>query len=294
VFGEFLYLHPTGVDMAHAQQQNGLGGAGTVPFGRVGTVDPHHEPGVRFGFTYALDCCSSFRTFATWLQTDAVDRVVPPGIPSGAVGSLVHHPGAALTASVGPVDAAYDFELRMVEVNYRRLWCASDQGWLNYFVGAKYGQLEQEFQQTGVFGGGLGGAIDTTSEIDFDGGGLTMGLDFEVLWRHGFSLYGRGSVSAMVGEFRSDYSMFNSTAAIQLALAQWEDDRFVSMLEYELGLAWVDKCEHVRISAGYTAMFWFNAVTTPSFIDAVQADNYTDVSGTIAFDGLVGRIEFMW
>ena len=35
IWGEALWIHPTGVDMAHAQQQDGLGGAGTVPFGNI-------------------------------------------------------------------------------------------------------------------------------------------------------------------------------------------------------------------------------------------------------------------
>jgi hypothetical protein len=39
---------------------------------------------------------------------------------------------------------------------------------------------------------------------------------------------------------------------------------------------------------------WMNAVTTPEFIDAVQADNYTDVEDTITFDGVVTRVEVLW
>jgi len=39
---------------------------------------------------------------------------------------------------------------------------------------------------------------------------------------------------------------------------------------------------------------WFNIVSTPVFVDAVQADNYVDVDDTISFDGLVGRAEVRW
>jgi hypothetical protein len=295
VFGEFLFLHPTGVNMAHAQQQNGLGGAGTVPFGRIGTVDPHYEPGARVGFDWALDGCSSIMASFTWLEANAIDVVTPPAIPTGAVGSLVHHPGTVLTASVGPVVAGYDLKFGLADIAYRRLWSGSNCGWVNYFVGARYGNLEQQFQQQGIFGGGLGGPILTQTDIDFDGAGLLIGSDFERRFGcHGFSVYGKAAASAIFGEFRSDYAMVNTATNVQLAIASWEDDRVVPTLEYELGLAWTGFCEHLRLSVGYSAMYFFNTVTTPAFVHAVQEDTYVNVDGTIALDGLVGRVQYMW
>ncbi|MGI9458275.1 MAG: hypothetical protein ACR2NU_17065, partial [Aeoliella sp.] len=57
LYGTFLYLHPVGADMHHAQQQNGTGGAGTTPFGEIGVADPHAEQGIRVGGTLALGAC---------------------------------------------------------------------------------------------------------------------------------------------------------------------------------------------------------------------------------------------
>jgi hypothetical protein len=95
----------------------------------------------------------------------------------------------------------------------------------------------------------------------------------------------------MVGQFSSDYSMNNTTSGIALAQANWKDDRFVTLLDMELGVAWTSYSGLWRISTGYTAAFWFNAITTGEFVDAVQASNYTNVDDTIAFDGAVTRIE---
>jgi hypothetical protein len=295
VWGEFLYLHATGADMAHAQQQNGLGGFGTTPFGRIGTADPDYEPGFRVGANWALDRCSSIAASYTFYESAAVDSVVPPNIPGGggSVGSLVHHPGAAITGSAGPVNATYDIDFQLFDVEYRRLLYGCNRHWLNYSFGARYGHLSQDFRQTGLFSGGLGGTIDTSTQIDFDGGGLKFGLDGErIIGCHGFSLYGRTSVSPIVGEFRSEYTMRNTTGNVLLANARWNDDRFITTLDYELGVAWTGPCRHWRFSAGYMAAFWFNAVTTPTFVDAVQADNYVDADGTISFDGLTARAEF--
>ena len=65
----------------------------------------------------------------------------------------------------------------------------------------------------------------------------------------------------------------------------------MTILDYEVGLAWTSCSQKWRISSGYTAAFWFNTVTTPVFINAVKADNYVDIGDTLAFDGLTARIE---
>ena len=88
--------------------------------------------------------------------------------------------------------------------------------------------------------------------------------------------------------------MFNDTTDQTLAQSIWSDDRIVPMLEYELGVMWTGPQNHCRIALGYMASYWFNIVSTPVWVDAVQADNYVNVSDTIAFDGAVGRVEFRW
>ncbi|MBN1854124.1 MAG: hypothetical protein JW829_15460 [Pirellulales bacterium] len=297
VFGEFLYLHPTGVDMVHAQQQNGIGGAGTVPFGEVGAIDPGYEPGLRGGINYALDPCSSIMLSFAYFESNAIHEVLPALIPGGggAVGSLVHHPAAAITASSGPVTATYDIDYQLADVEYRTLISNCADYWINCSIGARLGHLEQDFFQTGVFSGGSAGVIQTRTGIEFDGGGLKFGGDGEyIVGCRGFSIYGKASVSPIVGQFSSRYTMNNASTAVLLADAFWKDDRFVTMLDYEVGIAWTSYNECWRFSAGYMASFWYNAVTTPEFVDAVQADNYVDLGDTISFDGLTARVEARW
>ena len=71
--------------------------------------------------------------------------------------------------------------------------------------------------------------------------------------------------------------MRNDTTDVQLAQANWNDDRFMTLLDYEVGFAWTGPQRRWRFATGYTASFWYNAVTTPEFIGAVQTSNYTDV-----------------
>jgi hypothetical protein len=297
VFGDVLWLQPTGVDMAHAQQQDGIGGAGTVPFGTIGVVDPGYDIGFRVGGELQFDPCAAIFLQYAFFDESAENTLEPPVIPGGggAVGSLVHHPGAAVTGSVGPVTGEYDIEFQLGDAAYRQYLIIDNCRKVSVFGGGRFGHLEQDFLQTGVFAGGQGGQIDTSTNIDFTGGGPMAGIDAERrIDQSGFSVYGRALVAALTGNFDSTYRMFNSTTGTLLAQADWEEDRIVPMLDYELGIAWTGPQGHLRLAVGYMASHWFNAVTTPVFVDAVQADNYTDVSDTVSFDGLVGHVEFRW
>jgi hypothetical protein len=62
-------------------------------------------------------------------------------------------------------------------------------------------------------------------------------------------------------------------------------------VDFELGLAWTSCNQKWRLSAGYLAQFWFNTLTTPEFVNAVQTNNYTDRGDTLSFDGATARIE---
>jgi hypothetical protein len=297
IFGEFLFLHPTGGDIAHAQQQDGTGGAGTVPFGTIGVTDLHYEPGARVGGDWAMSNCTSIAATYTWFESNASSRVEAPVIPGGggAVGSLVQHPGAALTASAGPVDARTVLDFQLADAEYRALLLNDKCFWLIGNVGLRWGHLEQEFGQTGIFSGSQGGNIVTQSDVDFDGGGPKFGIDGgRTIGKRGFSIYARAGVSPLAGQFRSRYSMTNTTTDITLARADWNDDRLMTLLDYEVGIAWSGPQRKWRFATGYTASYWYNAVTNSDYIGAVQTGHYGDLSDTISFDGLTARIERMW
>jgi hypothetical protein len=203
----------------------------------------------------------------------------------------VHHPGAAITASAGPVLATYEIDFQTADMLYRSALSSGPCHSVNYLIGVQYGDLEQTFGQTGVFSGGQQGAIDTTTSIDFDGGGLKAGVDMDRRLHGGFSAYGRLTGAVMSGEFNSRYNMHNASTDTLLAHSHWKDNRVISQVEYEIGFGWTCPSEHWRISTGYMFSHWLNVVTTDAFIDAVQADNYTDVDDSLSFDGFVTRLE---
>ncbi len=296
VFGEFLLLRPTDGDVAHAQQQNGIGGAGTVPFGTIGTADIEYAPGFRVGGGWCVGPCSAITASYTWFESSDASALSVPNIAGGggAIGSLVHHPGAGLTASTGPVAATYDIDFQLADVMFRdvlltRGWCE-----LNYSVGGQYGNIEQDFTQNGAFGGGGAGAKETRTNVEFHGGGIKAGLDGERFLARGLRVYGKLNGSLMSGRFNTSYRMQNMSTTADLAIADWKDNRAISLVECELGLAKVCCDDRVRVSAGYLFQQWGNMVTTSDFIQGVQNNNYTDLSDSLRFDGLTVRAEARW
>ena len=147
VWGEALWIHPTGVDMAYAQQQNGLGGAGTVPFGSIGVVDPEYDLGFRVGAQVRFAPKEAIFGQYTWFESSTDSSLTAPVIPGGggAVGSLVHHPGAALTASAGPITATYDIDFTLADLAYRYYVACTRTGEVSVFAGGRYGTLDQRF-----------------------------------------------------------------------------------------------------------------------------------------------------
>lgn len=296
VFGEFLYLSMTDGDVAHAQQQNGIGGAGTVPFGEIGVVGGDYEPAFRVGVGKQLDCLSSISMSYTHFESDSIDSVAPPTIVGGggAVGSLVHHPNASLTASVGPVNASYRVDFQLADLIFRDVWKSGAHYELRYLLGGQYGHLDQWFGQLGTYSGGSAGAIATQTDIEFDGGGLKAGLEGERHLGKGLFVYGRATVAAMTGRFNTSYSMVNQSTVETLAHATWKDDRVITQIEYELGIVMTTSNEKVRLSTGYVGSHWGNVIDTDDFIGAVQAGSYENVGDTIGFSGLASRIELRW
>lgn len=290
-FAEFLYLHPSGVDMAHAIQQNGTGGAGTVPAGRVGVTDLDYEPGFRAGFAVALDNCSSISAAYAQLRSHTEDTLAAPSGVGGVVRSLVLHPGsvnAASTSSLVRADSDIDFEI--LDLEYSRLFSGGNNHAVNYILGVRWAELDQDFAQIGSFSPPAG-TIQTATNIEFDGIGLRLGFDGRRRVRPQWSIYGKGFVDVLFGEFRSDYRQTNLTTSVVQAASNWNDDRCVPILEYEVGLSWSSPCDCVRLSIGYYTAFWFNAITTPQYVQAVQNADFVNLGDTLAFDGLVARAE---
>jgi hypothetical protein len=96
----------------------------------------------------------------------------------------------------------------------------------------------------------------------------------------------------MFGDFKSNYQQLNTTTTIVQATSNWQDNRVVPILEYEVGFHWTSFSGRWQASAGYYSAFWFNTVSTGDFVRAVQTSDFLNLGQTIAFNGLVTRLEY--
>ena len=301
-FAEALYLRPTGIDMAHAIQSTTAGipqpvTPGAVPDGAVGVLNPVYTPGFRVGGWMALDSCSSIGTSWAKFQSHCENTVVQPtgpGQPNNTnVTSLVIHPNTpAFAPNASRATAGYDVDFQLIDIDYRRLLSGGFRHALNYNVGLRYGNLLQTFQQVAEFNQATG-TIQTNTNIRFEGVGLKTGLDgMRQIGNSRLSFYGKSFISVLFGEVNASYSQVNTLTGAQQAFSRWADVRPVPILEYELGLNWISRCGNWRISSGYYTAFWFNAVTTGQYVQAVQTSNFVNVGQTVSFNGLVTRLEY--
>lgn len=290
IFGEYLYLDAKGTDVSYAQPRDGLDPATSVPVGATGVVLPSYHSGYRVGFSAALGACSSVvGTFTSYASRASND--ISTDVPNSLF-SLVAHPSTNTAASNSLVaNAKYDIDFRLADVDYRAVIAGGPRWVLNYNVGARYGHLDQDLLAQQPIAPGI---TSVNTNIDFDGGGPRIGLDGERhALRRGVFVYGRAFASFLAGRFTADYTQFNTFALTQAATS-WRNDRIVPVLEYEAGIGWASRRGGLRLSAGYYVAAWYNTVTTPEWIQAVQNSNFTNVGNNITFDGLVTKAELRW
>lgn len=292
VFGEYLLLYPTGIDLVDAARQNGVG-AGAVPNGAAGVLNPESNGGFRAGVGFSLTPMSSLYGAYTFLETDDANTTTPtPGGGANTVRSLVLFPSTAAAAlGTAQLDSVYDVNFQLADVAFKTRLAGTSRDYLNMHVGGRYGHLDQDFSQTGTYG--VVGTVNVDTEIDFDGGGVLLGLDTRVgIGRHGFGLYGDLFFSSLFGEFTSDYTQTNITAAAIEAQSSFTDNRVLPILQGQLGVDWVSANGGCMFRVGHMSSYWFNAVTTGEFIEGVQGTNFLDVNDSIAFQGLAAMVEF--
>jgi hypothetical protein len=281
--------------LEYAVPINGAITPSTVPVqvGRTASLNPQVEPGFRVGGGFDFDCFSNISASFTHYECN-VDDSISAEAPI-VVRSMVMHPSTLDAASDWLSAAAHEsIRFSFADIDYRHEFYAGERSTLTYLVGVRYANLKQDF--TSTFTSLSTAEVD--SNVDFDGGGFRLGLEgVRYSAARNIFVYGKTAVSLLGGEFRADYLQSNANVPV-VAETNWTEARLVSILECEVGLGWASQSGHVRISAGYMVNGWLNAVKTPEYIAAVQANQYhgpDKIDGNaLVFDGLVSRLEFRW
>ena len=290
LYADFLYLQPRNASVPFAVPQNGIGFAGSAPNGPAGSVIPVYRPGFRVGGSVLVGPASRLTGSYTWYESHTGANL--SATPGGVLNPLTMFPGtfnAGFTAE--RASAAHDLDFQLADGNYEALFINSDRRWIGLMAGAVYGQLRQDFWANYPFNP-PNGATRVESHVDFHGAGIQLGLEGEQrVWRnHGFCVYGRGMSRFLCGQFRSSYVQKNEFNGVE-ATTSIKDARIVPLLDLELGVSWISPKAGLRLYGGYMLNSWFNSVSTPAWIGAVQNSTFLPGSRSITFDGLVARAQ---
>ncbi|MCA9216818.1 MAG: hypothetical protein KDB27_27300 [Planctomycetales bacterium] len=290
IFSEFLYLRPRNADIAYAVPIDGpitqAPANNPIQVGRIAVVDPDYETGYAAGINLALNPLSSINVRFSSIDFQTSDQISTTA--PNVIRSIVSHPSSQSTQTdFLSASASLGIDYDNIDLTFRHLFVGGDVFAVNYFLGARYSQLDQHFNSMFVDNE----TEQVTTDVDFEGVGLRLGFEAE---RHScFSrlrYYTRGAANFLAGRFRADYFQ-GTTFDPTIVDTYWEAGRVVPSLDLEIGVGWRSESDRFRMSVGYRVDAWFNMVTNEDFVYAVQQNNYLGMEDTISFDGLVAQAE---
>lgn len=291
VYGSVLYLRPRNADVAYAVPIDGpivqAPANNPIQIGQVGVLDPDYEMGFMAGTNLAINCMTSIFGELTMFDSSTSDTIgtAAPDV----LRSIVSHPSSTSAATdFLSATSHLDINFDTVDVGIRHLFVGGQYFAVNYLAGARYSRLEQQFNAMFVDNG----TEEVSTEIDFDGAGLRLGLEAErQSCRTRLRIYTRSSASFLAGRFRARYFQGQSFDP-SVVDTNWEAGRVVPVLDLELGAGWSSPGGRLRLSGGYMVSAWFNTVKTEEFIHAVQQNHFLDLGDTLTFDGLRASAEW--
>lgn len=290
VHASILYLRPRNADVAYGVPIDGpivnAPANNPIQVGRVGVVDFDYETGFDVGFNLAVNAMTSVYANLLMFDSSATDSISTTA--PDVIRSIVSHPSSTSAATDYLSGSAnLDLDLDVVDVGLRHLFVGGRVYALNWFAGARYARLNQQFGANFIDNG----TEDVVTDIDFDGAGVRLGLEAErQSCRSRLRVYSKASSSFLAGKFSASYFQGQSFDP-SVVDTNWEAGRIVPVLDLEAGAGWTSKSGRLRLGVGYMVSAWFNTVQTEEFIQSVQQNSFIDLGSTLTFDGLRGTAE---
>ncbi len=292
VFGEFMFLRARNADINYATPFDGPIVPGTPPVqaGRQGILDPDFAPAFRVGFYIPVDDDTQIQVAYSRYENTTNDAIAI-NAPDVITSTLVHPGSAAANTNFLNAAGAWNINWQFLDVDYRHIFFCTPQTRLNFVAGIRLADFEQRLD-TVYTNGGTTETVNT--DVDFFGAGPRLGLEaLRLHYNNRLFAYGNGHVSFVGGEFRADY-LQTSTADPIVAQTFYSNGRIIPMLDLELGIGWMSRCQNIQLRTGYLISSWYNTVRTDNFIGGVRGNNMQDLSRAMSFDGLTARATVMW
>ncbi|GEM_PF-3266941 len=252
--------------------------------GKLQTADYDRGAGIRVGITYqppssALDIAVAY----TSLVTSGKDSAIAPA--NGFLFSTLSSPRQNERAGIASASAALDYNNTDLELGYK--FRVGKSLGLRLFGGLKFASINQDLDAKYDQFDYVNGRIKIGN--DFSGFGPRVGAEAKLMLGSGFSIFGRGAASILIGDLTSTYRETDNNGADLIAnLKRSQSSHTVPVLEAAIGLDWqapLGKQAKINLSAGYEYQHWFNTSEDLRFVNASNPGLISRSNGDLSLDG---------
>jgi major outer membrane protein len=290
VWGELLYISPRNLNIAFAAPVAGCGSTDVV--GPIAQVSPDDTFTFRVGGEYAVNCNTSIGL--TYSRLHDTEEAVASAAEGQELRALVAATDLNCidNGDVLAAGARFRFEYDIIDADVRNVLYSCNNVNVVWLIGARWMRLEQDFESEFV---NLGSTFITSNVKMHNGYGPRIGLEGEIGLCSGLSAYAKGAASFVYGKWDATFDQEDTFVGTQVSTS-FKQERVMTMLDFEAGLAWTSCNGCLRVAAGFMVSQWYNAVTVPGVIEAVQNGRFdrheNNLNDLIQIEGGVLRVEF--
>jgi len=310
---DFLWWDAMGNQLAYGIVTEGTVDSGVSPIAenlteRLLRFNPEWKPGVRVQLAHDFDCYDLTLFGAwTWYETKSVQNTsfVLPSTPNAFLSfnsDFIGGVGASLFEfETGDVAAEYYFKFNRVDLGLLRNCCLGCNLTLSPFAAFTYIYTDEDLtivadfdnQTTGFFD-----QIDYRTRTNYDGYGLTLGVDLDWMFYQCLSLHTRAGLTGLWGCYEVDNLNVESkggTVASRDSNVVFQDDDWRGRLysQIQLGIKYSTCICHCPAFAllGWEHQVFFNQ-TNWSVFDGQFGTGATLSESDLVLQGLVARAGF--
>lgn len=286
LFGDYLLLKPRrdALDFAVLSPDTNA-----APGGSVESLNWQTRSGFRFGVGYQLPE-KPWQISAAYTYLHSSDGLALRSPPGGQLFATLTRGGGV--DDVQTASATGNINYNVLDLDVTRFIAVSPSFLLQVFGGGRFAWIDQKF--SALYNGGSLGAVNdfVSSPVNFQGAGLSAGG--QGLWQvwHGFGLYGRLRTSLVSGRFHNSLTETNDSGAVTIVNVNETYRQIIPVLQLGAGVAW--QGEHVRLSAGYEMINWFNMINSLDFPGSTNIGKIGRRTGDLSLEGLAVQVVLLF
>lgn len=227
----------------------------------------------------------------TYFHASDGDTYLVPDAGAQLWGTRIH-PSAAIsggfsTGNVAFAEATSSLNLQVADIGLGRSVNGTAAS-ARLFGGFRYAQIDQHFQVT--YSDLDGFDVNVSNPHKIDAYGIRGGGEVHANLPLGFSVFGWGGASLLVGHVRSNWTQTSSNPNLGIVDVNSNYIQTIPVLEAGAGVAWIAGPADIRV--GYEFANWFNVNERVDYNDDIGLPKHSRGFSDLLLDGLFVRLGF--